>query len=467
MSSRQKVISKKRLPSESVYSETSEDDLLGKGDGKSKKMPKKSIKESSSSLRVSEVVEDHENSKNDHVTKSSDVKILIPEKNENLISLVAQLHKKDDQIGKLSESVSCMAKEIQKLNNVILKLQDQLTKIQENGQNANAGEKQVRKSQTSTSSTLNAAPVPFSKVEPAKVKKTASSVQDTPFSKVLQETVKKTVKFADVAKRATPKKLEPQELLNIKNSKWVGKQVLYLVSFADTSIPDRWLSLNEFQADRLIEEFYSSNPGAASTSDYVEKNQWISNSKKEKNVQKKISKNAKLSDSDIQFIAQELTTAKSAPKEFTKLHFRIANKRVLQKCSYKDKQKVILRILHSYGVAGFVVRASFIGNSILEFYVLKESEAKFKTAMKRNEWELEENFDYYQVPYQTEKKQEECLAALVQRLGFLRAGTKLVNLKECILIGLNEETIELILKKEEEILESREGQRTAYVRTNQ
>ena len=163
-----------------------------------------------------------------------------------------------------------MAREIQKLNDVILKLQDQLAKIQENGQNANAGEKEVRNSKTSTSSTLNAAQVPFSKVEPAKVKKTASSVQDTPFSKVLQETVKKTVKFADVAKKAT---LEPQELLNIKNSKWVGKQVLYLVSFADTSIPDRWLSLNEFQADRLIEEFYSSNPGAASTSDYVEKNQ--------------------------------------------------------------------------------------------------------------------------------------------------------------------------------------------------
>ena len=142
-----------------------------------------------------------------------------------------------------------MAKEIQKLNNGILKLQEQLSKTQENCQNANAGEKQVRKRQTSTSSILNAAPVLFSKVEPAKIKKTASSVQYTPFSKVLQETVKKAVKFADVAKRVTPKKLEPQELLNIKNSKWVGKQVLY---FVDTSIPHRWLSLNEFQADRLI-----------------------------------------------------------------------------------------------------------------------------------------------------------------------------------------------------------------------
>ena len=36
---------------------------------------------------------------------------------------------------------------------------------------------------------LNAASVRFSQVEPAKVIKTASSVQDTPFSKVLQETV--------------------------------------------------------------------------------------------------------------------------------------------------------------------------------------------------------------------------------------------------------------------------------------
>jgi hypothetical protein len=60
-----------------------------------------------------------------------------------------------------------------------------------------------------------------------------------------------------------------------------------------------------------------------------------------------------------------------------------------------------------------------------------------------------------------------CLESLIQRLAFLSASTQLRNLQNCILEGLNEETKEAILKRKIEILESRAGERTAYVQTSQ
>jgi len=108
----------------------------------------------------------------------------------------------------------------------------------------------------------------------------------------------------------------------------------------------------------------------------------------------------------------------------------------------------------------------------LEVYLLAESEAKFKIGMLRNDWKFINDFDYYasagfqEIPVSREKEQA-CLEALIQRLAFLCAGTKLINLKESILEGLRDDTQAAVLKREQEIRESRDGQRTAYVLSSQ
>jgi len=278
----------------------------------------------------------------------------------------------------------------------------------------------------------------------------------------------KKVSFAEILKE---EKVNPSfEIEEITDSKWIGNQLKYLVSLKDGR--DLWLSCKEFQADSIIKTFHEENPGAPAPNDFEENNQWRSVVRKEKNVGKKLAAKKELSPQDIDFIAFGLTKAKESSKEFKKVHLRIENKRILRNCTYKQKQTIIMKVLQSYGLSGGVSRISFIGSSVLEVYLLAESEAKFKTGMLRNDWKFIDNFDYYaptafnDTPA-SEEKEKSCLNALVQRLAFLSAGTKLINLKECILAGLHEDTKAEVLKREQEIKESREGHRTAYVLPSQ
>jgi len=247
---------------------------------------------------------------------------------------------------------------------------------------------------------------------------------------------------------------------------------MYLVSVVDDPLQDYWMVDNEIQADSIIKAFHEMNPGAPAPDDFEANKQWKSVIRRERNVGKKLATNKQLSPEDIEFIAFGLTKPKETSKEFKKLHLRIENKRVFRNCTYKQKQAIIMKILQSYGLSGSVTRISFIGSSILEIYILADSESKFKSGMQRNDWKFINDFDYYasagfqEIPVSKEKEQA-CLEALIQRLAFLCAGTKLINLKESILEGLREDTQAAVLKREQEIRESRDGQRTAYVLSSQ
>ena len=177
MSSRVRTL-KKPTPSDDVLPVSSEDDLLGPGDGKSKNGPKSILKSAKSKDKTDVESKDGSGTVND---ASNDV---IVASDKIFFSLLAQMQKKDEQIEKLSESVSCMAKEIQKLNSVILKLQEQVAKSQENTSTTSKGSLQV----------------PFSKVEQPEGKKNGLTADKTPFSKVPRDVAKKTVKFVDVVK---------------------------------------------------------------------------------------------------------------------------------------------------------------------------------------------------------------------------------------------------------------------------
>ena len=176
-----------------------------------------------------------------------------------------------------------------------------------------------------------------------------------------------------------------------------------------------------------------------------------------------------LSTSDIDFIAAKLISAPGEPKEFKRVHLKITNKRAIANCSYNQKQNIIKKVIHSYGLSSAVLRVSFVGASVLEIYIESESEQRFVSGMQKHGWEFIDDFDFYDMKsfdgksQKTQEQKDKCMEALVQRLAYLSASTRLLNLQNCILEGLKEETQDLIIQRRDEILELRAGERTAYV----
>lgn len=275
---------------------------------------------------------------------------------------------------------------------------------------------------------------------------------------------KKKVSFAEILKE---EKVKPSfEIDKIKDSKWYGKDFKYLVSLKDGR--DLWLSLKEFNAEKLVSDFHETHPDAATPDDYNLSNGWRTIKKKETMIQKKLSAKKGLSTQEIDFLALKLTSVPTEAKGFKRVHIQIANKQAIAKCSYNQKLSIIRKVIHSYGLSASVVRISFIGSSVMEIYVEAEAERRFVSGMQSHGWEIVKNFDFYEVKSfdgkaLSDAKKDECSKALVQRLAYLMAGTKLLKLRECILGGLMESTRTQILEREQEIKEAREGQRTAYV----
>jgi hypothetical protein len=257
--------------------------------------------------------------------------------------------------------------------------------------------------------------------------------------------------------------------VNIKDileSKWTGNNLLYYVSLQDGQ--KLWLKANEFNADTLVKEYHEAFPNAASPNDYKISNSWKTIKRKEKTIQSKFNSKEILTAQEIDFIAFNLTSTPKEPKEFKRVHLKISNKRAIANCSFNQKQNIIRKILHSYGLSANVIRISFIGASVIEIYIQSDSESRFISCMKSHGWEFINEFDFYDTKSfdgkeMSESKKMQCMEALIQRLAFLSASTHLVNLQKCILEDLHEETKELVLKRKEEIIESRAGERTAYV----
>ena len=275
---------------------------------------------------------------------------------------------------------------------------------------------------------------------------------------------KKKVTFAEILRE---EKIKPSfEIEKIADSKWVGKDFKYLVSLKDGR--DLWLSMKDFNAEKLVTEFHEAHPDAATPDDYKLSNGWQTIKKKEMVIKKKLSAKKSLSSQEIDFIALKLTSAPKEPKEFKRVHVQIANKQAISKCSYNQKLNIMRKVIHSYGLAASVVRISFIGSSVMEIYVEADAERRFVLGMQGHGWQTIKDFNFYEIKSfdgkaLSEAKKDECTKSLVQRLAYLMAGTKLLKLRQCILEGLEEPTIAAIVEREQEIKEAREGQRTAYV----
>ena len=266
---------------------------------------------------------------------------------------------------------------------------------------------------------------------------------------------------------------ERQSILikEIKDSKWTGNELLYLVLSKDGI--QTWISSKECsQAEKLIAEFHEANPNAASPADYESANEWKSIRRKEKKIRGKLKTKKVLTAKEIDFIAFSITSAPTEAREFKRVHLQILNKRALANCSYNQKMGIMRKVIHSYGLSAHVMRISFIGASVLEIYIHADAESRFMSGMRSHGWELIDDFDFYDTKAfdgktLSQEEKERCQEALVQRLAFLSASTQLKNLQACILDGLQEETQTRILKRREEIIESRAGERTAYVQKSQ
>jgi hypothetical protein len=414
---------------------SSEDDLLGPGDGKSKTGPKSILKSSKSKDMDTKQASNTANNASNDVIVSHDEKFL-----------VAQMHKKDHQIELLSESVSCMAKEIQKLNAVIERLQEQVASFQ-----------------ASTSTTSKGShDIPFSKVSRPEGKKNGLTVEKTPLSKVPRDVAKKTVKFVDVVKRNMAKASNEeilntdQTVLEIKASSWKGNYLSYLI-ILESGI-EKWIKSAECSSIQgMVDEFHKQNPGAPNASDYSLADSIKMEYKKKRNIMAKIKKNqaSKLQAEDIGFIATALVQEVNKPKEFSKVAFGIANKRIFKGFTYAQKQTTIKKIIHQYGLNQKVARISLVGDSVLELYTIKEEEEIVIARMKSNGWNLI-NFNPEELPeFSSQKDEVAQQTALINRIGFLYAGTTLINLRKILVEDISESTRNLIIKKAEEIVEKR------------
>jgi hypothetical protein len=434
MSSRVKN-TKSSLPSVDALPITSEDDLLGPGDGNSKIGQKTSLKSTKSKPVKPEVEEVKENASN---SLSRDVIESRDEKN----FLLAQLHKKDDQIEKLSESVSCMTKEIQKLNNLIIKLQEQVVKSQENTSSTSKGVHHI----------------PFSKVLQPEGKKNGSLSEKTPLAKVPSVPAKKTVKFADVVKRDLSKVSLPSDevVLEIKQSCWKGTNLSYLLFFE--SGQEKWISSSECSSiQAMVDQFHKLNPGSPNVNDYSLQDSLKRDLKKKREIMSKIKKNQskKLKADEIGFIANSLVKEAGKPKEFSKVSFSISNKRVFKGFTYAQKKNTLLKIIHQYGLNQKVVRISLVGDSILELYVISEEKETVTARMQSNGWTQVE-FNPEDLPSFSSNKDEIAQKeALINRIAFLYAGTTLQNLKKLFIADLSESAKEGVLNRAKEIMDKR------------
>ena len=254
------------MPAEELPHNSSEDDLLGPGDGNSKIGQKIGLKNTKSKVKKIEgkVVE----------TDAS----ISPANNSpiDMSQLLAQLHKKDDQIDRLTESVACMALEIQKLNNIIIKMQE-------------------AKSQENTSCTSKGVHnIPFSKVLQPEEKKNGSLSEVTPLAKVPSVPAKKAVKFADVVKRDLVKaqsSIDKEEVVKeIQASCWKGKDLSYLISLE--SGVEKWINSKDCESIQgMVKEFHKLHPGAPNQDDYSLSDSLKSEFKKKRTILSKIKKN--------------------------------------------------------------------------------------------------------------------------------------------------------------------------------
>ena len=194
--------------------------------------------------------------------------------------------------------------------------------------------------------------------------------------KTISPSNKKKVSYAETAKKdleISEVKLQPLSIKSISNSKWQGRKLLYLVSFDDESWEPRWLEAKDFSAPAIVCSFHSENPNAPKQDDYDVFNDWKIVQRKQRYINRKIELKKPLTKQDIDFIAHGINLNVETPKEFVRLHYKITNKKILRRCSYLQKIKVIAGILNSYGLSGVVTRISFIGDSVLEIYMQAQS----------------------------------------------------------------------------------------------
>ena len=250
-----------------------------------------------------------------------------------------------------------------------------------------------------------------------------------------------------------PAKVEPK-IVMITCSRWNGSKLEYQVQ-TENDDGKSWLPAKDIPLT-MVNDYHAANPLAANPSSDRNR-EWSVIRRKNKRVAARLnSGKPSISTDDAEFIAKQLTSAMKPASDFKKFYATIANKKTLTKFSYKQRVKIIEGILRVYGLKEAVIRFSFIGSSVIEFYVFSSRSEEFKARMHNNQWKFIDFDHYADLGFSSGKDKME---ALVSRIAFLMLSTHLVNLRQCILEGLEEETVTAVYSRMAEIQEARAERR--------
>jgi hypothetical protein len=211
-----------------------------------------------------------------------------------------------------------------------------------------------------------------------------------------------------------------------------------------------------------IDEFHQKNPGAPSLPD-LKLGEWKTVRRKTQRIKNKLNKEKTITEEDLDFLLHNPQEQKREPLKFVRLAYKSANLRKYKEASYRQRNLLLNLMLKRLGLSALVFRSSWIGSSVVEFYISEEFEKRFKLGMERLNWEIIEEFNPETLPefdmnaplddWEKESRKEK----LIQRLGFLHANSRLTNLRECILDGLSEEIKEAVILKSDSIIRIRLG----------
>ena len=259
-----------------------------------------------------------------------------------------------------------------------------------------------------------------------------------------------------------PEKVTVKE---IKDSE-IRDNDLYYQVLTDKNITDWFLHSDISGAQPEKETFHNSNPGAPSLQD-LKVGQWQTVVRKKKRISQKLNKKKTITQQDLIFLKLDKGDTERKPTSFIRLAFKPTNLRRYRQNTYRERNVLLNLYLKSNGLLGYVYRSSWVGASVIEFYIPKEYEERFKLGMDRIAWEMLENYQPETLPsfegeeplsdIQKEIRKEK----LVHRLGFLYANARLIKLKECILEDLSIDVVERILEHSEKIFRIRNGELSA------
>ena len=144
-------------------------------------------------------------------------------------------------------------------------------------------------------------------------------------------------------------------------------------------------------------------------------------------------------------LANKCIKPKSAPMEFKRIQIRLNDSRPLKAAaSHRDRYKIIWGLAARFGIKKHTAEVSYIGHSVVEFYVVKEAHELCANLISSCDIEI---VDVDPVKSRDGSVTEQSKKAAIHRLGLLYRRMRTLKLKEAVLEGIQDEKIKQAIKE--------------------